>query len=171
MSTKLVAEILETHGATERGEPGADERLKQLQHQYRTSGSIVRNGGGAAIVEHDATASPGPRRVTRSSDLPYGHSYRDVELREHFVRCTVDLTPQVREGIFAEIKRVHRDRGEEVEVGGWLFSPYLARATSDSIEVVRSTWPAKALLRRGQRSTWAIRSRRSGRCRRRASAT
>jgi hypothetical protein len=59
MSTQLVAEILRAHGAVERGEPGADERLKQLQHQYRPA---VRSSGRVAVPPSSSMA-PQPRQV------------------------------------------------------------------------------------------------------------
>jgi len=85
------------------------------------------------------SSSSGLRRPSWKLSDKEEHSYRNVELREHYVSYKVALTPQVRDDILGEIKRAHREAGEPVEVAGWLFARYLPRPHSDSIELVHVT--------------------------------
>jgi hypothetical protein len=147
--TSLEAEILRTHAAVKTGKPGAKRKLKELQARYREGGGPITryySGPGAAtVVEPGHSASVTSIARTRlpkqpaKESLPFGHSYKDVELRETFVGYKVDLTPQVKEAILNEIRRAHKEAGEEIEAAGWLFAPYRPRAESDSIQVVHAT--------------------------------
>ena len=53
-----------------------------------------------------------------------------VELREHYVDYRVSLGTSAREAILTEIKRAHRDAGQEVEAAGWLFGQYRPEPTA-----------------------------------------
>ena len=64
---------------------------------------------------------------------------RSVELREHYVDYRVSLGNSAREAILDEIKRAHRDAGQEVEAAGWLFGQYRPRAEGDWTEVALAT--------------------------------
>jgi Prokaryotic homologs of the JAB domain len=152
----LQTRILEAHGEVARGVVGARERLADLQAQFRAGGfEVVRDppGATACLTEGgSATAPSRPRRPTPRREVedwvlgadqphPFGHSYRDVELREQYVNFKVTLTSFVRQRILDEIRRVHRDAGEEIEMGGWLFAHYLPRLRSDSIQIVHVVGP------------------------------
>jgi hypothetical protein len=46
--TSLVEQIVKAHVQVGRGEPGAQERLEQLQRRYRNGGRSVMTRGGAS---------------------------------------------------------------------------------------------------------------------------
>jgi Prokaryotic homologs of the JAB domain len=156
----LRGKIMAAHEAVARGEQGAKARLEGLQAEFRSGGhTIVRDNfaPGAAQLRGGSVAAPQPVRAPQSArapkrevedwvlgadqPLPFGHSYREVELREQYVNFKVTLTPYVRQRILDEIRRVHRDAGEEIEMGGWLFAHYLPRLRSDSIQIVHVVGP------------------------------
>jgi hypothetical protein len=105
----------------------------RLSAPRRKSGPIIRDGGTATLVGDSPTR---PAKET----LPFGHSYREVELRERgYVDYSVSLNPDVREGILGEIRRAHHEAGQEVEAGGWLFSRYRPTESSDWIRITDAT--------------------------------
>jgi hypothetical protein len=61
-------------------------------------------------------------------------SYREVELLERYVHYSVDLGSSARRSIVEEIARVQRKQGE-CDCGGWLFSQYPPKASSDWVEI------------------------------------
>jgi Prokaryotic homologs of the JAB domain len=150
--SSLVAEIKRAHQAVKSGRPGARRTLERLQDEYRRGGTIIRDYVGEDAVQL-VEAGERPRSIERQKTVGQPRperpswqlgdkeelSYRDVELRENFVSYKVDLTPEVKEAILDEIKRAHRDAGEQIEVAGWLFAPYRPRGESDSIQVVHAT--------------------------------
>src|SRR4026209_389240 len=73
-------------------------------------------GAGAPSRSIARSSSSGLRRPSWKLSYKEEHSYRNVELREHYVSYKVALTPQVRDDILGEIKRAHREAGEPVEV-------------------------------------------------------
>jgi len=143
---QLRSEILQTHAALSRGEPGAKRRLEQLQHEFRTGGhSIERVGGTCALIERGAgtaTISP-PRAGVKRSSWRLGDkeelSYRGVKLVERgYADFSVDLGSGARETILREIWRAHREAGD-VEVAGWLFSQGSLRHDSRSLTIAYAT--------------------------------
>lgn len=81
---------------------------------------------------------------------PSERSYRDVELREHFVDYRVTLGSSAREAILDEIRRAQRDAGQEVEAAGWLFGQYRPRADGDWTEVALATRSTERSGTRGE---------------------
>jgi hypothetical protein len=160
MSATLVQRILKAHRAIARGEAGAQDELERLQEQYRTSGEIIRAPVGAtAIIEDRPAATKGRRPISRVSPepstankvLPFGLSYRDVELVERgYADFTVDVGSGAKETILGEISRAHREAGD-VETAGWLFSQSSLRHDSRSLTVAYAT-----LAARGDASTVSL---------------
>jgi JAB domain-containing protein similar to deubiquitination enzymes len=95
------------------------------------SGSIVRVGETVQLGK--------PRQRPQAPKRPFGYSHREAEFRESYVDYSVSISPYARDDILAEIKRAHDEAGEQVEVGGWLFSAYRPRAESVSTEIVYVT--------------------------------
>lgn len=118
---------------------GDARELARLQAEFRTSGGMIERGS--------PTLKPRLVEPTRSTsndvgtDLPFGHSAYEAVLRDEFAPgFTVDITINARKAIEAELARVRRDAGREVEAGGWLFANHRPRDWSDSIAVVAATW-------------------------------
>jgi hypothetical protein len=135
----LKAAIAQAHVAVERGESGARDELERLQAEFRLGGhAIIRTPSSATARLTDPRTPRRRKRTTpTASDRAYGISYEEVELRETFVDYKVGLSPNAREDILDEIRRAHREAGQEIEVGGWLFGPHRPRADLNWINIVK----------------------------------
>jgi hypothetical protein len=98
----LQTEILRTHEEVKSGSPGARERLHELQRQYREGRHLIeRVGGSCQLIDRGASpkaariSTPGPKRPSWQLGDKEELSYRDVELREHFVSYKVRLTHSI----------------------------------------------------------------------------
>ena len=137
--TELQRAILDQHRAVARGEFGAETRLKELQRQYRTGRhEIIRVGGTATLIEERRPIGRVSPEPSTPKVLPFGLSYREVQLVEHYVDFGVDIGSGARETILGAINRAHRESGD-VELGGWLFAQYRPRHDTRSLCIAYAT--------------------------------
>jgi hypothetical protein len=100
----------------------------------RGSGPIIRDGGTAELVGKPRA----PRRPAKQA-LPFGYSYKEVELVERgYADFSVDLGSGARETILDAISRTQREAGD-VELGGWLFAQHRPRHDARSVCIAFAT--------------------------------
>jgi hypothetical protein len=102
----------------------------------RGSGPITRVGGTVEFGK-PRPHQRAPKRPA-SKTLPFGYSYKEAELFEHYVDYAVDLGTTARETILDAIKQVRRSAGD-VEAAGWLYAPYRPSANGDSTLIAYAT--------------------------------
>lgn len=135
--------------------PGADiarmfpHRFRRVTRTAPSSPERIDRIGGMSGIGREKTKQRTPRRPVWQLG-PDPRSYRDVELREHYVDFKVSIGSTAREAILEEIKRAHRAAGKAVEAGGWLFGWHRPRAETNSSEIALIT---RSTERGGDRTT------------------
>jgi hypothetical protein len=135
---QLQTEILRAHEEVKRGSPGARKKLERLQAEYRSRGSIARIGGTAVLVDR-------PKRrpaLARDRDVEhYGFGPEHVEIRTSRSEppFTVTLGSGARRAIEDELALARSKLGPDYEAGGWLFSQYRPRTSSDGLTIAVAT--------------------------------